>query len=75
MLETDKIVKARITPIPKALLDPMPEVWVTVENGQEEKLFSYYPDEISFVAEEFIGLTVKEARHLKFRKDRDYLRT
>jgi hypothetical protein len=73
MSDNNTIMKARITPLPKALCDPMPEVWVTLENGEEEKLFSYYPDEISFVSAEFIGLTVKEAQHLKFRRDMDYL--
>ena len=40
----------------------MPEVIVTVEGQDEEqKLFSYYPDELSFHPSEFIGLTVEEA--------------
>jgi hypothetical protein len=70
-----KIVKARITAQPKSLFDPMPEVWVTFEDGKEEKLFSYYPDEISFVASEFLGLTRDEAHSLFHRKDVKYLRS
>jgi hypothetical protein len=70
-----KIIQARITPLPQSLRDPLPEVWVTVEGGAEEKLFEYYPDEISFTAAEFVGLTIDEARALKFNKDRGILRS
>ena len=73
MLDTDKIISARITALPNSLLDPLPEVWVTNANGEEGRLFDYYPDEISFTPDEFVGLTVAEARRLKFKKDRDYL--
>ncbi len=75
MQDAVKITAARITSLPKTLLDPLPEVWVTIAGGQEEKLFDYYPDEITFTPEEFIGLTVAEARRVKFDKDRKYLRS
>jgi hypothetical protein len=75
MPEDEKITKARITPLPKGLLDPLPEVWVTLEDGQEQRLFDYYPDEITFAPAEFVGLTIREALVLKFRKDRDFLRS
>jgi len=70
-----KIIKARITEMPKSLFDPMPEVHVTTEDGKEQMLFSFYPDEISFSASEFVGLTLDEARALKGKKDRAYLRS
>jgi hypothetical protein len=70
-----KITSARITDMPKSFFDPMPQVWVTTENGEEQLLFEYYPDEISFSKEEFIGLTLEEARHLKFTKDKAYLQS
>jgi hypothetical protein len=70
-----KIVSARITPLPKSLRDPLPEVWVRFEDGNEEKAFDYYPDELSFQPQEFVGLTVSEARALKVKKDLDYLRS
>jgi hypothetical protein len=69
------ITNARITVQPKNLFDPMPEVWVTYENGKEEKLFFYYPDEISFTPAEFIGLTREEALSLRHKKDVAYLRS
>lgn len=69
------ITKARITEQPKNLFDPMPEVWVTYENDKEEKLFFYYPDEISFTPAEFIGLTREEALSLRHKKDVAYLRS
>jgi hypothetical protein len=34
--------------MPKSFIDPMPEVYATFTDGDERKLFSYYPDEISF---------------------------
>mgnify|MGYP003150339075 CR=1 FL=1 len=40
-----------------------------------ELLFDYYPDEISFTPDEFIGLTAKEARTVKFEKDKAYLQS
>jgi hypothetical protein len=70
-----KIISSRITEQPKSLFDPIPKVFVTLENGNEEFLFDYYPDEISFTPNEFIGLTIEESRHLKFKKDRHYLTT
>ena len=69
------IVSARITPLPKNLLDKMPEVYVTTSDGVEQLLFEYYPDEISFTSKEFIGLFIDEARHLKFKKDKAYLQS
>jgi hypothetical protein len=71
----EKITKARITALPKSWLDPLPVVWVTLEGGQEEQLFDYYPNEITFAPAEFIGLTIREARELKLRKDRDFLKS
>jgi len=70
-----KIVSARITAMPKSFFDPMPQVWVTYENGKEQMLFEYYPDEIRFSPNEFVGLTRSEAIHLKFKKDKAYLQS
>jgi hypothetical protein len=70
-----KIISARITAMPKSLFDPMPQVYVTMENGTEQFLYEYYPDEISFSPSEFVGLTIDEAKHLKFIKDRNYLQS
>ena len=70
-----KIKSARITPMPKGMFDPMPEVWVTLEDGSEHMLFSYYPDEISFSAGEFVGLTVEAACQLRHKRDVAYLRS
>jgi hypothetical protein len=67
------IVSAHITAMPKTLLSPMPQVFAKTSDGQEHKLFSFYPDEISFEPHEFVGLTVQEAKQLRFKKDVQYL--
>lgn len=64
-----KIIRARIT------MGPMPTVFATTEDGVEHRLFDYYPDEIRFDAEEFIGLTIAQAHHLHYERDRAYLRS
>jgi hypothetical protein len=55
------------------MLDPMPEVIVTFEDGSTKTLFSFYPDEVSFHESEFVGLTEQEARGLFHKKDVAYL--
>lgn len=46
---------ARITGQPVKWSDPLPEVWVTFDDGSEKKLFSYYPDEDQFRGERVRG--------------------
>ena len=70
-----KIKSARITEYPTSFFDPMPKVYITLDNNTEEFLFEFYPDEISFNQEEFVGLTVEEAKSLKFKKDKAYLQS
>ena len=43
-----KIVSVKIGPYPKSMFDPMPEVVATFDDGITKKLFSFYPDELSF---------------------------
>lgn len=62
-------------PMPEGMFDQMPSVTVTLSNGKTLKLFEYYPDEISFVEFEFIGLTVEEAENLLTQKDVKYLQS
>ena len=76
MEQDKKIEEARITKMPKKLFDEMPVVQVRLEGDKEfQALFSYYPDELVFWPEEFIGLTLHEGRQLKFQKDLKYLRS
>jgi len=70
-----KIIAARIVEKAPSKFGPLPTVFVTFEDGQEKLLFDYYPDEISFTPGEFLGLTEREAHHLKYEKDRRYLRS
>lgn len=74
-VRSNVVVSARITPLPQRLGDPLPEVWVTCEDGSETKVFDYYPDEISFSEGEFVGLTAEECRVLKFGRDRAFLQS
>ena len=73
------ITKCEIGPFPRlmpeGMFDQMPSVTVTLSNGETLKLFEYYPDEISFVESEFIGLTVEEAENLITQKDVKYLQS
>ena len=71
-----KIVSAKVGPFPKSMFDlVMPKVTVKFEDGTEKVLFSFYPDELSFSPEEFVGLTEREARELRRRRDVAYLRS
>ena len=72
-VRTNLVVSAWITPLPQRLGDPLPEVWVTCEDGSETKVFDFYPDEISFSGDDFVGLTIEECRLLKFGRDRAFL--
>ena len=74
-----KIVSATITPMPRpmpeGMFDPMPEVVATFEDGTTKSLFSFFPDEVSFLPPEFTGLTEEDAHSLFQRKDTTYLRS
>jgi hypothetical protein len=50
------------------------EVHATVA-GSELKLFEFYPDEIQFRADEFVGLTVVQAHQLHHDRDVAWLRS
>jgi len=74
-----KITDAFITPMPRpmplGMFDPMPEVIATFEDGTRKALFAFFPDEVSFRASEFIGLTEQETHTLFQQKDTTYLRS
>jgi hypothetical protein len=72
---TSAIITAMPRPMPHGMLDPMPEVIATFEDGSSKSLFSFYPDEVSFRASEFIGLTEAEAKSLFHRKDISFLKS
>jgi hypothetical protein len=57
------------------MFDAMPEVIATFEDGSRKSLFSFYPDEVSFRASEFVGLTEEEAHSLHQQRDTAYLRS
>jgi len=70
------IASCKIGPYPKSFFDlDMPKVAVTYNDGKEETLFQFYPDELSFSESEFIGLTREQAMSLRHRKDVAYLRS
>ena len=50
-------------------------VTAELEDGSRELLFSYYSDELSFTRDEFVGLTVDQARSLHHRRDVEYLQS
>ena len=57
------------------MFDPMPEVVVTFEDGSTKNLFQFYPDEISFRASDFIGLTEQQAMELRHSRDVTFLQS
>ena len=74
-----KIISAIITPMPRPMphgrFDPMTEFIATYEDGSSKSLFTFYPDEVSFRASEFIGLTEDEAKSLFHSKDISFLKS
>jgi hypothetical protein len=62
-------------PMPQGMFDPMPEVIATFEDGTTKTLFSFYPDEVSFREQEFVGLTEQESHSLFQQRDTAYLRS
>jgi hypothetical protein len=47
-MSESRIVQATIGPMPVSLFDAMPKVTVTFDDGTQQELFQYYPDELSF---------------------------
>lgn len=74
-MDDNIIVMATVGKMPEKITDPSPEVTATFGNGTTKKLFTFFPDEISFNPEEFVGLTEQEARDLYHRKDVEYLKS
>jgi len=70
-----KIVSADVGKMPEKMTDRISEVTVSLEDGSQTVLFSYYPDELTFLPEEFVGLTVEEGKDLRRAKDTAYLRS
>jgi hypothetical protein len=74
-----KITAAKIGPYPRSMpegmFDPKPKVTVTLEDGSEVELFSFYCEELRFHESEFIGLTVAEGKALHTKRDMKYLQS
>ena len=62
-------------PMPQGMFDPMPQVKVTYDDGTEETLFEFYPDEISFGESQFVGLTRDEALEVRHKTDVAYIQS
>ncbi len=55
------------------MVDPtVTDVWVKHKKGDWNLLFTFYPDEISFDADEFVGLSDKKALDLRKERDHEY---
>ncbi len=76
---TITIKKCTISPYPRpmpiGMIDPMPKVKVQFDDGSEKTLFEFYPDELSFTEDEFIGLTEKQAYKLRMKKDIEFIQS
>ena len=70
----DKITKCVIK---ESIVDPtvnVVEIWIN-EEPDWQVLFTYYPNEISFSEDEFIGLSVENALEMRLERDLEYLRS
>ena len=78
-MDTNKIIKVDITPMPRpmpaGMFDPMPAVAVTYEDGTTERLFEFFPDELTFHADDFMWLTREQALELRHKRDVAYLQS
>lgn len=50
-------------------------VKATLSDGSDLDVFRFYTDELQFTADEFVGLTVRQARKLFHDRDVEYLQT
>ena len=69
------IADCQIGPYPRSYSQPRPKVAVTYTDGIRETLFFFYPEELAFTEQEFIGLTRDQALALRQSKDVAYLRS
>ena len=53
----------------------MAKVIAEFEDGTEKMIFEFFPDEINFNDDEFVGMTEDEAYATKRQKDMQYLRS
>lgn len=67
-----KIKKARV--VPSKGFGTQAKVMVVLDE-EEELLFRFFDDELSFSPEEFIGLSVEDAKDLLHKKDVAYLQS
>ena len=74
MSDTQKIVAAQII-LPQRFGDMAMVMIKLAGETEERKLFNYFHDEISFTANELVGLTVDEAEQLRHKKDVAYLQS
>jgi hypothetical protein len=79
---TAKITQARILlPLANPLGAVLAGRWdaqldVTLDDGTEMvRVVAWYPDELTFTEQEFIGLTIDEARSLVMERDVEYLKS
>ncbi len=63
--------------ITAARIEKISHPWVMIGtiNGLEERLFSYFSDELRFTPEEVVGLTEDQAADLHRQRDIAYLRS
>lgn len=71
----EKIIKSARIEMPKSIFDGGAKVYGTYEDGTEEFIVEFYPDEISISEREVIGKTKAQVIDMKCDKDSAYLRS
>ena len=55
------IISAVVGPMPVKITDPLPKVAVKYDDGTEEVLFDFFPDEVQYSESDFVGKTREQA--------------
>lgn len=74
-MNATQIIKPKIVSIKRDVYLGSCTLYAGFDNGKEDKLFSFYIDELTFDESDLIGLTEDEAHQLRHQRDVAFLRS